>query len=83
MVDYFSLKRFFYDLFAYLVFLGSSYLVFATNFSFRYVLIPVTFFAFFSSIVNAYSVARDRAMHAAAVYVTQKYGSGSIDNEDS
>lgn len=41
------LNRFFSDVFGYLVFLGSSYVVFSTNFYFRYFLIPLTLYAFF------------------------------------
>jgi hypothetical protein len=44
--------RFFGDFFAYLVFLGSTYVMFATNLYFRYLLIPITLFAFFHTIAN-------------------------------
>jgi hypothetical protein len=38
------------DFLSYLIFLGSAYVMFATNFYFRYLLIPVTLFAFFHTI---------------------------------
>jgi hypothetical protein len=46
--------RFFSDLFSYLVFLGSFYIVFSTNFYFRYFLIPLTFYAFFHMVSNRF-----------------------------
>jgi hypothetical protein len=44
--------RFFSDFFSYLIFLGSAYVMFATNFYLRYLLIPITIYAFFHTISN-------------------------------
>ena len=50
-------KRLIVDFFGYLVFLGSSYILFATNMAFRFFLIPVTFFAFFKTLKNRHEEA--------------------------
>lgn len=52
MTDF--LSRVFGDFFAYMVFLGSFYIVFSTNFYFRYFLIPLTLFAFFHTMSNKF-----------------------------
>jgi len=44
--------RFFTDFFSYLIFLGSTYIMFATNFYLRYLLIPITMYAFFHTVAN-------------------------------
>jgi hypothetical protein len=72
MTEYITAKRFFYDFFAYLAFMGSSYVLFATSWYFRYFLIPVTFFAFFSGIMRAYRDAVDVSLSAAALYIVDK-----------
>lgn len=72
MLEYLSMKRFLYDFLAYLVFLGSAYVMFATSWAFRFVLIPVTLFAFFNFIVRAYQDALEASSRAAAMYLWEK-----------
>lgn len=43
------------DFFSYLVFLGSSYIIFSTNFYFKYVLIPFTLYAFLFTLSRRFS----------------------------
>jgi hypothetical protein len=67
MTDFFG--RVFGDFFAYLVFLGSFYIVFSTNLYFRYFLIPLTLFAFFHAMSNKF---KDGFVSAKQIYESEE-----------
>lgn len=71
MIDLVSIRRLAVDFFGYAVFLGSSYIMFATNMAFRFLLIPVTFLAFFQTLKNRHEAAFSEGFSTASEFLEE------------
>lgn len=80
MLNYDFFSRFVTDFFGYLVFILSSYVIFGTDLSFRYFLIPVTFIAFFYTLSHRYSAAYEEGFESAEIFVSDMVQ--FVDDED-
>lgn len=58
------------DFFGYLVFILSSYIIFGTDMSFRWFLIPVTLIAFFYTLSNRYKEAFEEGFGSAELVLS-------------
>lgn len=68
-----ALGRILIDFAGYSVFLFSAYIMFGTSLDFRYLLFPITFFAFFATISKRHRDAFDDGFSTAEYLLSDEY----------
>lgn len=71
MNEFFSLRRLTIDFLGYLVFVFSSFVVFGTDLDYRFLLVPVTFFAFFITLANRFKEAFSLGFDSAEIMYSE------------